>query len=73
MLSLLSNSAGMALIIACAIVPILILLTLNQRDVFESESPLVLAGVTIAGAWPASSSAGLARSLSLPIGSTRGC
>lgn len=49
MLSLLSNSAGMALVIACAIVPILILLTLNQRDVFESESPLVLAGVTIAG------------------------
>ena len=49
MLSLLSNSAGLALVIACAIVPILILLTLNQRDVFESESPLVLAGVTIAG------------------------
>lgn len=49
MLSLLSNSAGMALVIACAIVPVLILLTLNQRDVFESESPLVLAAVTIAG------------------------
>ncbi|MGI8486790.1 MAG: hypothetical protein ACR2OU_21340, partial [Thermomicrobiales bacterium] len=48
-LALLSNSAGMALIIACAIVPVLILLTLNQRDVFEQESPLVLACVLVAG------------------------
>ncbi len=49
MISLLSNSGGMALVVTCAIVPVLILLSLNQRDVFESESPLVLLATAGAG------------------------
>jgi len=49
MLSLLSNSGGMALVVTCAIVPILILLSLNQRDVFENEAWPVLLATAVAG------------------------
>lgn len=49
LISLLANSAGVALIVSCAIAPILVLLTLNQQDVFEEEPPLILLGVGLAG------------------------
>ena len=49
LIALLANSAGVALIVTSAIVPILILLTLNQQDVFEEEPPLILLGVGLAG------------------------
>lgn len=48
-LSLLSNNAGLALIVASAIVPVSIALTLNQRDLFERESTLAICAVGAAG------------------------
>ncbi len=48
-LMLMANSAGLALIILGAIIPILIVMTLTQHDVFEKESNLIVAAVTVAG------------------------
>ena len=48
-LSLLSNNAGMALIVASAIVPVSISLALNQRDLFEKESTSAISAVGGAG------------------------
>ncbi|HYI24554.1 MAG TPA: hypothetical protein VD767_04015 [Thermomicrobiales bacterium] len=50
LISLLANSGGMALIVLSAMVPILILITLTQHDVFEKESNLIIAAVAAAGA-----------------------
>jgi len=50
LIALLSNSAGTALIVASAIVPILILLTLNLHDVLEHEPPLFILASLVAGA-----------------------
>lgn len=49
LLSLLSNNAGLALIVASAIVPVSIALTLNQQDLFEKESTLLITAVGAAG------------------------
>lgn len=48
-LALLSNDAGLALIVASALVPVSIALTLNQRDLFEKESPLAVSATGAAG------------------------
>ena len=48
-LSLLSNNAGLALVVASAIVPVTIALALNQRDLFEKESTTAVAAVGGAG------------------------
>jgi len=50
LLCLLANSGGLALIALSSIVPILILITLTQHDVFEKESNLLIALVCAAGA-----------------------
>lgn len=50
LLSLLANSAGLALIVLSAIVPVLIVITLTQHDVFEKESNLLVTAVGAAGA-----------------------
>lgn len=49
LLSLMSNNAGLALIVASAIVPVSIALTLNQQDVFEKESTLLTTAVGASG------------------------
>lgn len=49
LLSLLSNNAGLALIVASAIVPVWIALTLHQQDLFEKESSLLTTAVGAAG------------------------
>ena len=46
---LLANQAGLALIVASAVVPILIVLLLTAHDLYERESPMLLLGVGIAG------------------------
>ncbi len=48
--SLLANSGGVALIVLSAIIPILIVITLTQHDVFEKESNLLIMAVGAAGA-----------------------
>ncbi len=48
-LMLLSNSAGLALIVLGSIVPVLIVMTLTQHDVFEKESNLIVAALAVAG------------------------
>ncbi|MDQ3657587.1 MAG: hypothetical protein M3457_21230, partial [Chloroflexota bacterium] len=50
LLCLLANSGGLALIVLSAIVPILIVITLTQHDVFEKESNLLVAAVGAGGA-----------------------
>lgn len=49
LLALLASSAGIALIIASAIVSVLIVLTLSRQDLFEHESTLLVLGVGILG------------------------
>ncbi len=49
LLCLLANSGGLALIVLAAIVPILIVITLTQHDVFEKESNLLVAAVGAGG------------------------
>lgn len=49
LLALLANSAGIALIVASAIVSILIVLSLSGQDVFEHESGLLITGVGVIG------------------------
>ncbi|MEJ7902340.1 MAG: hypothetical protein WKF63_10865 [Thermomicrobiales bacterium] len=46
---LLANSGGLALIVLSAIVPILIVITLTQHDVFEKESNLLIGAVGSGG------------------------
>ena len=46
---LLANSGGLALIAFSCIVPILILITITQHDVFEKESNLLIAAVCAGG------------------------
>lgn len=46
---LMANSAGAALIVISAMVPILIVMALTQHDVFEKESNLYIASVTVLG------------------------
>ncbi len=48
-MALLSNNAGLALIVASAIVPVSIALALNQRDLFEKESTLAVSAAGGAG------------------------
>ncbi len=50
LVSLLANSGGLALIVLSAIVPVLIVITLTQHDVFEKESNLLIAAVGVGGA-----------------------
>lgn len=47
---LLANSGGLALIVLSALVPLLIVITLTQHDVFEKESNLLVAAVGAGGA-----------------------
>lgn len=49
LLSLLASNAGLALVIASAIIPVLIVLTLSQQDVFERESALLITGTGVVG------------------------
>lgn len=49
LLSLMSNNAGLALIVASAIVPVWIAVTLNQQDVFEKESTVLTTAVGASG------------------------
>lgn len=49
--ALLANSGGLALIVLSAIVPILIVITLTQHDVFEKESNLLVAAVGAGARW----------------------
>jgi hypothetical protein len=49
LLALLASNAGAALIIASAIVPVLIVLTLSQHDVFERESALLITATGVIG------------------------
>ena len=50
LLCLLANSAGLALIVLSAVIPILIVITITQHDVFEKESNLLVAAVAAVGA-----------------------
>lgn len=47
--ALLGDSAGLALVFLSSLLPLLILITITQHDVFEKESSLIVAGVTGAG------------------------
>lgn len=49
LLALLSNSGGLAFMIAAAILPLILVISFMQRDVFEPEPPLVIAGLAVAG------------------------
>lgn len=49
LLALLASSAGIALLIASAIVSILIVLSLSHQDVFEHESAVLITGVGVIG------------------------
>jgi len=49
LLCLVANSGGLALIVLSSSVPILILITLTQHDVFEKESNFLIAAVCAAG------------------------
>ena len=50
LLCLLANSGGLALIVLSALLPILIVVTLTQHDVFEKESNLLIGAVGAGGA-----------------------
>jgi len=50
LLFLLANSGGLALIVLSSLVPVLILMTVTQHDVFEKESNLLVAAVGAGGA-----------------------
>jgi hypothetical protein len=49
LLALLANSGGLALMIGAAILPIILVFSFIQRDVFESEPPLLIAGLGVGG------------------------
>jgi hypothetical protein len=49
LLCLLANSGGLALILLSSIVPVLILITITQHDVFEKESNLLISAVFSGG------------------------
>jgi hypothetical protein len=49
LLALLANSGGLALMIGAAILPIILVYSFVQRDVFESEPPLLIAGLGVGG------------------------
>lgn len=50
LVALLVNSGGLALILLSAVVPVLIVVTLTQHDVFEKESNLLVTAVGLGGA-----------------------
>jgi hypothetical protein len=49
LLMLMANNAGLALITIGVVIPVLIVMTLTQHDVFEKESNLIVAALAVAG------------------------